>query len=1018
MGYKEEEEMRFQFPVGFIFPRHRHTASAAVYLRCALAQSPKRQLPLPSFFFSFSIFHGQKTDRQSTPKVLHGMAKQTMFSLTSLHANPDKQLNGLQASPKLRSLSEQVHQSLLTFATDDKVNILIDVGWDPALSSSLDHILALAPEIDLILLTHASINHVGAYAYLCKISPEFAAIPTYSTLPVINMSRIVTLDYYRSVGLLGPLMNEKVTLFDVEAAFDNVLPLKYSQSTHLQDKLDGFIITPYNAGHTLGGTLWKIQRDQESILYAVDWNHSRDSHLNGAFLQSNGKILDALTKPSIMICGSKVSERPSTLKRRKENLFANIKETIRRGGSVLIPTSSGSRVLELCHILDSFWEDNKISAPLVYFSHVGYRTLSYASSMLEWMSSAVIDEWEIHNNSPFDTKHLKVYSDLDELAKLDGPKVVLASGEALEAGFSRGLFTKMCDGNNSLVILTERAGGTDSLNGHLYSLWNDNNGPSDGAVQLTTQMLVDYNEEVKLQGEELLDYTELIREEKRKKEIQTAIDLRNKNILEEEDDEDNESSDDDEDEMVLSGQLNTGILIYGQGVYDYDARPDSNNSATAAAAGTTGDAKHNTKPKMFPFVSKRRRVDDYGEVIKSDQFSTKAKDKEDLLLVAGGAPGGKGAHDDTTIQDAKVGEKRQWGDVDHRSSVTGDALSNGVPNGRNQPGRGKNSNDRNENENKADFDSDESLRLDSFSAIAVPKKIIPDHKQVKVLCQVDFIDFEGLTDERSMKMILPLVQPRQLVFLNNNGMQSHDSTSTSTFDRDGLIEYLQTKKIEFIHTLPNVNESGTGARIDIKLGGSNIYKVEISSELEKLLKWQKIIGDYSVAHVTGKLKAKHATPTTTPEPVAKKEEDGAIKSEGSDVKTETNDVKAEGDAVKPEAATPEVASTKPAPASNKYEPLLLVPLETAREVALAPRTNPILVGDIKLAELKRKLFRQFGLRSEFGAEGILVIFVAGTRTPKLAIRKLGEGNIVVEGVGVDEDFYKVKSFIRSMLASV
>ena len=84
------------------------------------------------------------------------MAKQTMFSLTSLHANPDKQLNGLQASPKLRSLSEQVHQSLLTFATDDKVNILIDVGWDPALSSSLDHILALAPEIDLILLTPAT----------------------------------------------------------------------------------------------------------------------------------------------------------------------------------------------------------------------------------------------------------------------------------------------------------------------------------------------------------------------------------------------------------------------------------------------------------------------------------------------------------------------------------------------------------------------------------------------------------------------------------------------------------------------------------------------------------------------------------------------------------------------------------------------------------------------------------------------------------------------------------------------
>ncbi|KAF5093197.1 hypothetical protein D0Z03_002514 [Geotrichum reessii] len=933
-----------------------------------------------------------------------------MFSLTSLQANLNRQINGLQASPKLRSLSEQVHQSLLTFTTDDTVNILIDAGWDPALSSSLDHILALAPEIDLILLTHASINHVGAYAYLCKVSPEFAAIPTYSTLPVINMSRIVTLDYYRSAGLLGPLVNEKVTLFDVESAFDNVLPLKYSQSTHLQDKLDGFTITPYNAGHTLGGTLWKIQRDQESILYAVDWNHSRDSHLNGAFLQSNGKILDALSKPSIMICGSKVSERPATLKRRKENLFANIKETISCGGSVLIPTSSGARILELCHILDSFWEDNKISVPLIYFSHVGYRTLSYASSMLEWMSSAVIDEWEVHNNSPFDTKHLKVFSDLEDLAKLDGPKVVLASGEALEAGFSRSLFTKLCDNSNSLVILTERAGGSESLNGQLYSLWKDNIDVSGGPVQLTTQMLVDCNEEFKLNGEELADYTELIREEKRKKEIQTAIDLRNKNILEEDDDEDNESSDDEEDEMVLSGQLDTGILIYGQGVYDYDARP--NSTATVTVTGTTGDTKHSTKPKMFPFVSKRRRVDDYGEVIKSDQFSTKAKDKEDLLLVAGGAPVGRGNQEDVIIQDAKVGEKRQWGDVDHRGSVSGDASSHASLNTRNNAGPGehdtniKNISNNNWNDNgnnKADFDSDESLRLDSFSAIAVPKKLVPSHNQVKVLCSVDFIDFEGLTDERSMKMILPLVQPRQLIFLNNNGARSN-AGNTGGFDRDGLVDYLQGKKIEFIHMLPAANDTGIGARIEIKLGGSNIYKIEISSELEKLLKWQKIIGDYSVAHVTGKLRAKSSMLNSSPELL--KEEDGDVKTEDGTVKTEDSS-----------ASLEVIPLPKPAPV-NQSEPLLLVPLETAREVSLAPRTNPILVGDIKLAELKRKLFRQFGIRSEFGAEGILVVFYASTRKPKLAIRKLGEGNIIVEGVGVDEDFYKIKSYIRSMLASV
>lgn len=76
-------------------------------------------------------------------------------------------------------------------------------------------------------------------------------------------------------------------------------------------------ITPFNAGHTLGGTIWKISKDQEVIIYAVDWNHSRDSHLNGAFLQPDAQLVDALSKPSLMICGTKISQLSSTLKKEK-----------------------------------------------------------------------------------------------------------------------------------------------------------------------------------------------------------------------------------------------------------------------------------------------------------------------------------------------------------------------------------------------------------------------------------------------------------------------------------------------------------------------------------------------------------------------------------------------------------------------------------------------------------------------------------------------------------------------------
>ena len=44
----------------------------------------------------------------------------------------------------------------------------------------------------------------------------------------------------------------------------------------------GISITPYPAGHMIGGTMWKILKDnEEEIVYAVDFNHKKERHLNG-----------------------------------------------------------------------------------------------------------------------------------------------------------------------------------------------------------------------------------------------------------------------------------------------------------------------------------------------------------------------------------------------------------------------------------------------------------------------------------------------------------------------------------------------------------------------------------------------------------------------------------------------------------------------------------------------------------------------------------------------------------------
>ena len=67
--------------------------------------------------------------------------------------------------------------------------------------------------------------------------------------------------------------------------------LKYSQSVSLKGKGLGLTITPLAAGHMLGGTIWKIVKDgEEDIVYAVDYNHKKEIHLNGCDLERWFKI--------------------------------------------------------------------------------------------------------------------------------------------------------------------------------------------------------------------------------------------------------------------------------------------------------------------------------------------------------------------------------------------------------------------------------------------------------------------------------------------------------------------------------------------------------------------------------------------------------------------------------------------------------------------------------------------------------------------------------------------------------
>jgi cleavage and polyadenylation specificity factor subunit 2 len=292
------------------------------------------------------------------------------------------------------------------------------------------------PTLSLILLTHATVNHLGAYAHCCKNFPLFTRIPVYATRPVIDLGRTLTQDLYASTPVaattISPtslaevaysyaqtssadhnLLLQPPTPEEIARYFSLIQPLKYSQPhqplpSPFSPPLNGLTITAYNSGHTLGGTIWHIQHGLESIVYAVDWNQARENVFSGAAWLGGGhgaaggaEVIEQLRKPTALVCSSRTPETALARARRDEQLLESVKLCIARGGTVLIPVDSSARVLELSYLLEHAWRaevsnDNEVfKSTRVYLAgrSIG-STMRNARSMLEWMDDSIVREFE------------------------------------------------------------------------------------------------------------------------------------------------------------------------------------------------------------------------------------------------------------------------------------------------------------------------------------------------------------------------------------------------------------------------------------------------------------------------------------------------------------------------------------------------------------------------------------------------------------------------------------------------
>ncbi|KAF8938407.1 cleavage and polyadenylation specificity factor subunit 2 [Haplosporangium gracile] len=866
---------------------------------------------------------------------------------------------------RFTALSGAKSESALCYLLEiDEAKILLDCGWNDAFDvEDLKQLKRVAKDVDACLLSHATLHHLGALAYAKSYLGLRAQ--TYATFPVMDMGRLSLYDSWQSKRA-----TEDFTTFnleDIDQAFESITCLRYQQPTELVGKCKGITITASSAGHTVGGTIWKISKDTESILYAVDYNHRKDKHLDGTILlQTDGSAPQEFQRPSLMITDAFNAQQiqPSRLSRDKALLESTI-ATLNSNGSVLLPTDSSTRVLELAYMLDSYWMACRIRYPLILLTNFSYRTAHFATSMMEWMGDTVSSQLTETRENPFQFKYLRLCQRLSDLDKYPGPKVVLASNLSMETGFAREVFLKMDWSTNpqNTLILTERAL-PGELARYLYDEWKQGVGelsPKEvgGEVQLDSVLRLKVDKKVLLEGQELADFMAAQEARLERERADAALLERNRRTLLE------EESDSDEDEGSIDGDSHVAeidMLLTKSGSHDVYMK-DATKSG--------GFFKQTQSYRMFPYVERRKKIDDYGESIVVEHF----------LSVSSTAPQEGGRALNGKDVDANGDSRMRAGDDQDDVTMMGD-----------------------ENGDVKDTLMDPDMIHPEDS---LPSKYVSSQEDVAVRCKVRYVDLEGRADESAMKTILQAIAPRKLILVHGTERGTKALCET----------YLEVSDLTREIYTPGVGEILNVSEV------TNMYKINLTDALLSSLMFSRL-GEYDLAYLVGQVQipAGSTAPVLSMPAVIGNQESAA----GAKRLTAGT-----GDAMVVEDQSPAGAASQQQQGLLEHGVALSAAADTSSATAstsaalvaqqqqlqqqqlemLAREHQPVFVGDIRLTEFKNRVLRQAGIEAEFMGEGVLVC------NGVVAVRKVEEtGQILLEGSPMSNDYYEVRRLLYSQFA--
>jgi KH/beta-lactamase-domain protein len=342
----------------------------------------------------------------------------------------------------------QVGRSCFLIQTEES-NVLLDAGINPSAESGEPENFPYlnAPELDLqqldaVVLSHAHMDHCGMIPYLYKMGYDG---PLYCTEPTRDLMIMLTLDY------IGLAHSEKAKApYDsshIKKAVKRTITPEYGEVTDITPDMR---LTLKNAGHIIGSSLVHVHVGEglHNLLYTGDYNYDSTEMLREADTD--------FRRVETMITESTYGGRDSEQQPRKEankKFLSKVKQTLSKGGKVIVPVFAVGRSQEVLGLLADEMERDYFDYP-VYIDGMIKDVNALHTAYPEFLSNKVQKKVFQEDNSPFLQDNVETIGSHREREEVydSGPSIILTTSGSLTGGPVLSYLENMAENERNTMI--------------------------------------------------------------------------------------------------------------------------------------------------------------------------------------------------------------------------------------------------------------------------------------------------------------------------------------------------------------------------------------------------------------------------------------------------------------------------------------------------------------------------------------------------------------------------------------